>query len=166
MFCPSCGNALPENGNFCPKCGRRIVSYGAEAVVQRVAVDANMPQKSKGTLSLTFGIISLALWAFPTYVVLPVSATVVGGILSFLAICFGKPFEKYPNADGARYARVGKILGIIGLILHCLETVLAIISSIVASITAAIASAVFVMFFRMMLFSALTEYFSFLPIFM
>lgn len=44
MFCPNCGNQLPEGAAFCSSCGSKISEDGVSAAPQQPAYAAPQPQ--------------------------------------------------------------------------------------------------------------------------
>lgn len=141
MFCPNCGTNVPEGANACPNCGTFLAAqpapeapvYQAPPVQEPVyqapaqpayqqpvyqAAPAAAPAEASKSI-LVFGILAIA-FACSFY-------------LAFLGIVFGAITKSKVNAYLAQgyplagKAKVGRILGKVGLILGIVLTVILII---------------------------------------
>lgn len=149
MFCPNCGTNVPEGANACPNCGTFLNAapaapeapvyqappvqqpyYNAAPVYQAAPVGGD-PALAKSIL--VFGILAIA-FASSFY-------------LSFLGIIFGAiaagKVKAYTAQGGviAGKAKVGRILGKVGLILGIVLSVILVIYIIIVAVAAASYSA-------------------------
>ena len=132
MFCQNCGNQIADNTNVCPFCGaptgaapvnnNQQPNYGYQqpqpqyqAQPQQPVVNATPQMEAQSKSVLTFGILAIAFGC--------------SFFLSFLGIIFGaiagRKANEFIGMCGVLYgrAKVGKILGKIGLILGIVLTV-------------------------------------------
>ncbi len=68
MFCPSCGNQIPDQTAFCPKCGRQIGTaaqpQGQQPPVNQQVVIQNAEKKSNGIGVAGFVLALIAFFLF------------------------------------------------------------------------------------------------------
>jgi uncharacterized membrane protein YvbJ len=97
MFCPQCGEKIPDDAKFCPKCGAALTAKVERA---RAPAPATTKERTSGmaVASLILGILGI----------------------SILAIIFGaigiSQTNKDPNLKGKGLAIAGLVLGIIGMV--------------------------------------------------
>ena len=162
MICKNCGAQIPDGSAFCTECGTRIQEEPAvqEPVQEEPAVQEPVQEEpavqepvqpeyvpyeqpvvtdaaQNTTPILILGILAVALNSIP-YV------GWIGGIIC--AILCSKKVKEYLAAGGALAgkAKVGKILGTVGLILSIVSAVawgLAVIASIASAILKALTAA-------------------------
>jgi len=97
MFCPQCGEKIPDGSKFCSSCGAALVQ----------PKETRAPAKTAATGERTSG--------------MAVAALVLGILgISILAIIFGaigiSQTNKDPNLKGKGLAVAGLVLGIVGII--------------------------------------------------
>lgn len=142
MTCKQCGNYVPENIEVCPTCGtiqainnqqnyyqpqqqqaqyyqqpQQPVYYAPQPVQQED------PNKTYAIVSLIFGIASFFF----------------GFIFSIVAIVFGAMYEKQPvfkTEECKKFAKAGKVCGIVSLALNIVGIVVCILLYILAFTTA------------------------------
>ena len=95
MFCPSCGNQVPDGTAFCPKCGKQIGSAAAQQpqaqpqpVNQQVVIQ-NVEKKSNGIgiAGFVFALVAVFLGWVP---ILNWVLWAIGALLSIIGL-FKKP---------------------------------------------------------------------------
>jgi uncharacterized membrane protein YvbJ len=102
MFCPQCGEKIPDDAKFCPKCGAALTAKAERA---RAPAPATTKERTSGmaVASLVLGILGF-----------------IFNLLAILAIIFGaiaiSQTNKDPNLKGKGMAIAGLVLGIIGII--------------------------------------------------
>jgi uncharacterized membrane protein YvbJ len=104
MFCPQCGEKIPDDAKFCPKCGAALVKTKAAPAPAAPAPAATRERTSgMAVASLVLGILGF-----------------IFNLLAILAIIFGaiaiSQTNKDPNLRGRGMAIAGLVLGIIGSI--------------------------------------------------
>lgn len=121
MLCNQCGSVLPDDATFCNNCGAPVAQPQQPQYLQGDpihpsynGVDPEQERLSKSIL--TMGILSLAL----------------GWLIAALGVIFGGISLGKSNAYAQKYplvgrAKVGRILGIIGMIIGIINGVLGII---------------------------------------
>lgn len=139
-YCPNCGNPVSDNDRFCPKCGMDLEqarkgstetfyaasdknpggpqTSTASSTSSSASASSTTPATKtdgKALASMILGIISMVVWPFYGF---------VGLVLAILALAFS--FGKNLDKRSATYAKVGRILGIIGIVLSVLGFILAI----------------------------------------
>lgn len=153
MFCPNCGNQVPDGAAFCASCGNKLEAQVApkpayEAVQEPVyvapvqqpvqaapVVAPERPQEdpelnSLATNTMIFGIIGLAL----SEVGIP------GIILSNIALNKASEFERKAGKlfgkalVGRRLAKPGKIVGIVMTIFWAVYFTVAVIAGIASAL--------------------------------
>lgn len=121
MTCLKCKKEFSADYKSCPHCGTRIAptdpSYLAFQRVEReTPVYEDLAQtpaaRSAATMALVFGIISIAM----------TSLLGIGIIFGILARVYANKFEQIVD-DVYGMAKVGKILGLVGIILGALNLV-------------------------------------------
>ncbi len=104
MFCPNCGHEMKDDLKFCPNCGAQIEN-GKIVSAKEDAGHKNEVDKEYELVSMVCGILSLIIPFF-------------NFILGIIACVFSK---KATNKTS--YSKVGKITGIIGIVLGSLSIV-------------------------------------------
>lgn len=132
-ICPNCNNSTQEAINYCPKCGSRMVQEAPAPApqyqYQQPVYTAAPPSKAKSIVGMALSIAGIAMSSLASFYSLiflmeeELEGVAVSGILFFF---FSFPLslvglilsKNYINAGGTNtFSRVGKILGIIGVIL-------------------------------------------------
>ncbi len=143
-ICPNCNNTSQEAINFCPKCGTAMVEQAPPAPpvqpvyqepvqpqyqYQQPVYTAAPPSKAKSIVGMALSIAGIAMSSLASFYSLiflieeELEGVAVSGILFFF---FSFPLslvglilsKNYINAGGTNtFSRVGKILGIVGVIL-------------------------------------------------
>lgn len=111
MFCKYCGAPLDGDAKFCTKCGAGVDP--APGMTPTPAAPAYNPAGPSPTKVMVFGIIGLALS----------SAGIPGLVLSIIALRFADEFARL-NGGLFGQAKVGRILGKVGLIVSIVMTVI------------------------------------------
>jgi len=113
MFCPQCGNALPDDAVACPVCGRKLAASAAPTIPADIG---GTPQTSgKAVASLILGIFSFTLFA-------AIPAIVLGHVaLSQIKKSAG-------GLQGKGVAIAGLVLGYLGVLILPLVLILAAIA--------------------------------------
>ena len=133
MFCRKCGTELADDALFCTHCGEKVNEKEAEeaiAVVENSSeaeVVAKAPKEEKpeipagATPVMIMGIASLvcAIATFYVYIVGPLLGVVLGAI----ARSMGKKYIK-ANGDVSSRVRLGRSLGLAGLIVGIVLTII------------------------------------------
>ena len=123
MFCNRCGTGIPDDACFCPRCGAPVSQADSQYTQPQYVYTQPMygyqedqAQSAQAKSVLTFGILSIAFsW-----------------LIALLGVVFGGIALGKANAYAARYpmtgkAKVGKILGIIGIAVGILNGILGVI---------------------------------------
>jgi uncharacterized membrane protein YvbJ len=102
MFCPQCGEKIPDDAKFCTKCGAALT-----AKVERARAPAPAA-KGERTSGMAIASLILGILGF------------IFNLLAILAIIFGaigiSQTNRDPNLKGRGLAIAGLVLGIIGSI--------------------------------------------------
>ena len=116
MFCNKCGSQVNHDEKYCVACGEENPQYVAPKGRRRASVnvtaapvtaEAEKKAKTKATVALIFGIVSIVLgggW--------------LGLILSIIALALLKSAKKVGDF---KVAKAGKIFAVIGLILSIIS---------------------------------------------
>ena len=136
MFCRKCGAELADDALFCAHCGEKVIDKDKETA-EETAIVAEAPSEPEAveeepkeekpeipagaTPVMIFGIASLvcALSTFAVYIIGPL----LGVILGAIARSLGKKYIK-TNGDVSARVRIGRTLGLAGLIVGLVLTVL------------------------------------------
>lgn len=114
MFCPNCGNNVPDNSSVCPNCGSTLKAQ-TPATAQSEFTAQNVPVRTAAgdynVLSLSCGIISIVLGTLGA-IMFGVIPAVIGIVTGIVAIIFGVMTKK--NTNGVK-GNAGFVCGIIGL---------------------------------------------------
>lgn len=124
MYCPHCGKDLgSQEDGYCPNCGKKVNDIPSSTTPQPSPESINAQRKKKdneqtlSVLSLLFGVLSIIcglgggvfIFGGPT----------IGLIFGIIGLVFSKGRKEYEN-----YAKVGKVCGIIGLVISIIVIVL------------------------------------------
>ena len=126
-FCKECGKELSAEAAFCPNCGTavEVKEYTAETVVNTPMKKAS---KAPAIVGLVFSALSLSLcWmglAFGIYAIFTIPFAIVGLVLS------GKAKKSEEIGPVHTMGKVGKTLGIFGLIFSIIFAVIGFMSLI------------------------------------
>ncbi len=154
MFCSNCGNQVPDNAAFCDSCGSAL--NGEEPVVTEAPVQAAVATEVPVQTPVRTSV-QPAFDNTPTFNAAPASgpsasSVLVKGIValacalsfygSIVGIVFGclagSAAKRFMNANGGQLfgqAKIGRILGKVGLILGIVMTVFFVIFIIVELVT-------------------------------
>lgn len=132
-FCPTCNFTSNEPMNFCPKCGSKMEQYvpAPQPVYTQPSpvYTAAPPSKAKSIVGMALSIAGLAMCSlswFYSLIALMAEDLETAGSLGFVFFFFSFPLslvglilsKNYINAGGSNtFSRVGKILGIIGVVI-------------------------------------------------
>ncbi|MBO4422703.1 MAG: zinc ribbon domain-containing protein [Clostridia bacterium] len=124
MICKKCGAEILEGSVFCTECGtpveqvKEAAEQAAETVTAEAAAEvAEAVPAQNDTPILVLGIVSLAVTLVSCG-----SLGLVGMILGIVAMVKAKKFAEAGGVLEGK-AKVGKILGIVGLVIGILATV-------------------------------------------
>ena len=86
MFCPKCGEKIPDGVAFCPKCGNKLASQPAPAkpAATREAAPAKTPAAHAATPSPAKPAISVPSTSLNTNAIVPLVIGVIALILAFM----------------------------------------------------------------------------------
>ena len=119
MFCNNCGSQVNHDEKYCVACGEENPQYVAPKGRRRASgnvatapatAEAEKKAKTKATVALIFGIVSIVLgggW--------------LGLVLSIIALALLKSTKKVGDF---KVAKAGKILAVIGLIMSIISLLL------------------------------------------
>lgn len=132
MYCAKCGQEMKDTDRFCPACGTDAYMTGQEEEQKQeqepsytptpvYEVQEEQPSGSGGAVgALVCGIISLVLSNIPF-------ACFGGIVLGIIAIIKGAKARKYGPQNKKGMATTGYVLGIIGLIISIIMTLVTIL---------------------------------------
>lgn len=107
MICKGCGLPLKAGDVFCGNCGTKVETTPVAQPMQQPAVSQPSGNKGLGITSMILGICSIVFsWLAIFAIILPI----VGLILA-------------SKAKGNKFAKIGKITSIIGLVLVIISTI-------------------------------------------
>ena len=124
MFCSNCGNNIPDGSVNCPVCGAAVQqqqpqqpvyqqpAYQQPAYQQQPVYQQPAADDGSGSI-LTFGILGLALCEVP----------ILGLIFAIMAIKKSGAFAATHGGTCYGKAKVGRILGIVGLVASIIMTI-------------------------------------------
>lgn len=132
MFCPHCGKDIGEQTTgYCPNCGKPVDSLSAADTKEETSMPKHQEEiqarKKKdneevlAVVSMALGILSIvcALGGF----LVPFGGPIVGILFGILGIVFSRNRTEHKD-----FAKIGKICGIIGIVLSVIMFALTILA--------------------------------------
>lgn len=119
MFCPQCGNQLPDGANNCPNCGRALAQEGQSVPPPRPA--QTQIANAYGTISNHLALSIIAIFFFLPF-----------GIAALIQSLKVDQFIRTGDFETAKmFSDKAKTYGMIGLIIGGILVVLTVILSVV-----------------------------------